>query len=790
MGAAGAAMGQAARRAGLNAGEYQQVTESLRQAGLSAQQSQALIQNFSRATAELQQVGSERVQKLLKDAGPQFQSQMISGIVRMGELKNYQDQLRLAQKLGDAAAANEFRDSHNARMAAYRREQVLQDLGAQELLDAHKQIGAIDESRARHLEQINASQEELNDALTEERLTREEIYNEATAWSAGFETKIVQLGNLIETSILDRMRQTTYPGFDFDLGPAAPNRGGASYGPSINWGWGNILGWSNAGGAQRFSEDKADVLGLAPGSLGYGDISKGWRRSTNIEGEKTEDQTREVDTNTEHLHNLNLRLQRWLERMGAGSGARVNMARGGVVRGPTRALVGEAGTEAVVTPHGTTVVSKPTHTVLGADGPATVIPLRGQPSGAVGAGQAATGAGAFTPAGPGTATGAISNEAMSTATSLAKTGNVGAVKRWMHQQGVTVDENWCGEFVAATIKASGGTPPPGYATASSYLNMGTHVDPADVQPNDVAVFKYGTHGKYKGMPVPPGEAGSHVGMVGPSGYDPKSNTFDMVQGNTLAAYNRSANGIEFRRPLPLNPETAMAEGGTVEPHVPPRSLFSQQQFSNYLARTDLLSNPITDVSNAIKSGWSSFVGGRPQGASTPGEALRQALPSYERFQQAAGAVLSPVAGLIDTTMGRAYAGVTGMPRAKANEAAELAGSAVGGLPGVLDMAHIPAPIRFGLQGAKQAASLAPPQLGSTSIEAFAEENRREIDRSAGGGGDISGTMTIEQRSGHEAKPRREPLFRPAKVERRATMMPAQGGPSHERDDASSIAHGW
>jgi hypothetical protein len=71
------------------------------------------------------------------------------------------------------------------------------------------------------------------------------------------------------------------------------------------------------------------------------------------------------------------------------------------------------------------------------------------------------------------------------------------------------------------------------------------------------------------------------------------------------------------------------------------------------------------------------------------------------------------------------------------------------------------------------------------------DDRKTVDAATGGGGGTTeGTLTIEQRTENVAKPRREPLFRPTHIDRRAQMTPAQGGPGAQSAEASSISYGW
>jgi hypothetical protein len=83
---------------------------------------------------------------------------------------------------------------------------------------------------------------------------------------------------------------------------------------------------------------------------------------------------------------------------------------------------------------------------------------------------------------------------------------------------------------------------------------------------------------------------------------------------------------------------------------------TSEAVSNYLERTQVLSNPVTDVSSEVKAAM-----GEPREASVLG--------NVETLAKAALAVPSAV---LHTTLGRAYSAITGMPREAANQATDIA----------------------------------------------------------------------------------------------------------------------
>jgi hypothetical protein len=127
------------------------------------------------------------------------------------------------------------------------------------------------------------------------------------------------------------------------------------------------------------------------------------------------------------------------------------------------------------------------------------------------------------------------------AASLLQSGaSTGELQRFMSAQGYPKSGAWCGEFTASVVHSVGGTPPRGAAVASNWLNYGQHVDPANVQPGDIAVRKFSRFG---GMAVP-GQTGSHIGIVSGVG----NGGFDLLAGNQHAPIVHHGFGqYEFRR---------------------------------------------------------------------------------------------------------------------------------------------------------------------------------------------------------------------------------------------------
>jgi hypothetical protein len=810
-------MGNAARMSGMQPGQFRDLVQQFQRAGVSAQNAMQTIAQFNRATAELTMAGSARRDSLLRMSGA-YRDQMADAIIRVSTYRTTYEKFNEVRHLGENAYNNELERSGDKTLAREKQLMLLEQFGASWLINVNKDFTQADERRLQNAEKASEKASELNDALTEEAQTREEIFNKTLGWTTDLEIRIIKLGTLLESNILDRLNQVTDP-WGTHQGAGAPARP-APPAQSLAQRWRNA--WGTGGGhpaAQFLGGDAADVLGLAPGSLGHGDITKGWRHSENVEDSRdalqqhVDDVSRHgtaVDTSTKEFHQLNQNVERLIDN--GVFGPPVAMAKGGVVHGPTRALVGEAGPEAIVSKRGTQVVTKPTHATLGTDGAEAVVPL-----GAEHVSQAFKGSGAggaYTSADVRAAIGArldpnVPTDVLAQARHVALGGGPSAVDAFMKAQGYPKDPNWCGDFAASVVHSLGGTVPGGAQVASNWRNYGDRITGLP-QPGDIAVAIRQRAALTGGKPIATGDTGSHVTFV--QDYDPKSDRITGFGGNQAAwATTAPAKGFEYFRP-----HMAMAEGGIVIPqgHVPPRSLFSKQQFQDYLERTQALSNPVSDIGAAMQRG---AAGAAPwlgpvsdyRGAATPAEALSHATSSrlWSAFRAVGGAAVSPITGAVETTVGRAYAALTGMSREQANEAAGTAVSAARGIPAITDFTPMTGAARMIMQGLKQGGSLAAPQslselAGAGALPAAAgpatgaatftgEDDRRALDRSFGGGfggGMTEGTITIEHQETGRSGPRKAPLFRKPQIARQTQMQPAEHGPDNHWSNAEDVVH--
>jgi hypothetical protein len=128
---------------------------------------------------------------------------------------------------------------------------------------------------------------------------------------------------------------------------------------------------------------------------------------------------------------------------------------------------------------------------------------------------------------------------------VALQGGPGAVEKFMADQGYPMSGNWCGEFAAAVIRASGGRPPSSPEVASNWRGWGAQDQMPQV--GDIAVRRGGRTG----------DTGSHVTFV--EKVDPVSGTFTGLGGNQSRWESQfPISQYEFRHGVPTGAAASAA----------------------------------------------------------------------------------------------------------------------------------------------------------------------------------------------------------------------------------------
>ena len=353
----------AARMAGISIGEFRGVVESLRASGVSAEAASAMIVRFTQAYGEIMRVGSARREQLIQMAGPEFAGNMMRAIEHIGQLRTDTEKLNYLRQIGENVYQNELARSGDEMLAAYKRDQLFLIFQTPELVAVRGKMHEYDDLTKDNMKAEAEAMQELNKAQSEYATTKERITEIFKAAIAPYETKLLDEINAIGGKLVANMEEEEkrirdkgalynffyLPGMQQDYDPTKPAV--------------QVPGFPQVGG----------FGGAEPLSGGVGGTG----------ADKAIDTTK---GNTDELARFTDNLKKMLDKFkgGASSTAAVTpFAGGGVVSGPTRALVGEAGPEAIVSQQGTSIVNRPTIMTLGAFGTQAVVPLSSMRSSAI-----------------------------------------------------------------------------------------------------------------------------------------------------------------------------------------------------------------------------------------------------------------------------------------------------------------------------------------------------------------------------------------------------------------------
>jgi hypothetical protein len=331
-------MSNAAKMAGLSFGEFKGISEQMQRMGLSARDASAGIAGFNRAYSEVLTSGGKRAE-IMSLAGMGYAQNMAQVLLNLRGITDETDRLNAVRHAGENVYQNAVNDTHDTILARYRERQFLAKFNAEFLINIHRDLNKEDVKRMQARDELSTKARELNEAMTEEAQTREEINEKWNEFLAGPELKMIQLLIDIEKNILARMEQTAPA---FGVGPAAPARPGQTNTPGPSeWSWGSAFGMGKPASAPSAAplpppQGLADQLGLgtlggpaagpATGAAkfygftdagdGGGSIAGNWRQSENVE----DDRSGQFDQNTNEVRRLNDNLQRILSLTKPGGG--------------------------------------------------------------------------------------------------------------------------------------------------------------------------------------------------------------------------------------------------------------------------------------------------------------------------------------------------------------------------------------------------------------------------------------------------------------------------------------
>jgi hypothetical protein len=394
-------MSNAAKMAGLSFGEFKGISEQMQRMGLTAREASAGIAGFNRAYAEVLTSGGKRAE-IMSLAGMGYAQNMAQVLLNLRGITDETDRLNAVRQAGENVYQNAVNDTHDTVIARYRERQFLAKFNAEFLINIHRDLNKEDVKRMQARDELSTKARELNEAMTEEAQTREEINEKWNEFLAGPELKMIQLLIDIEKNILARMEQTAPA---FGVGPAAPARPGQTNTPGPSeWSWGSAFGMGKPASAPSAAplpppQGLADQLGLgtlggpaagpATGAAkfygftdagnGGGSIADNWRQSENVE----DDRSGQFDQNTNEVRRLNDNLQRilTLTKPGGGLAGQLGLGNisslggGGGGGGGYRGTTGTTGTD------GTSPTTPPPPPVTGPTGTPLAAVTGGQPFG-------------------------------------------------------------------------------------------------------------------------------------------------------------------------------------------------------------------------------------------------------------------------------------------------------------------------------------------------------------------------------------------------------------------------
>jgi hypothetical protein len=786
-------MGNAAKMAGLQPGVFRDLTNQFERMGVKLPDATQTLTEFNQAVAETTQASSSRRDSLLRMAGAQREL-YTDEVRRIATLQTTRQRLNEVRHFAENQYWTMRKNGVDETTARIRQQQILEVYGAKWLITVNQDFTEASAEQVENWNKQTVKAQELNAELVKEAQLRDQIFEKTFGWVTGLETKALKLIELLESPILDQLKQGPHI-------PLATPEHPASAAPGLQPGK-TKEDWKKALGPQMFGADPADVLGLAPGSLGHGDITQGWRHSENVQDSRdalqqhVDDVARHgtaVDTSTKEFRQLNQNIQQLIDT--GVFGPPVAMAEGGVVAGPTNALVGEAGPEAIISKSGTSIVNKPTRMMLGTDGAQAVVPLS-----SAGADIDKTISG-FAKSESGERSIMRHDYAASLVENLAGLRAYNPQEKELLRkfmvtggQGMhAIDVAWCASTVrsAYTQAGLGGSLGGTNAVASSFNTWQKEVKPEDIQRGDVLT-----------LPAIKNFRSGHVGVAaGP--YDPKTQTVPFASGNTalggkwveggaaavtnlpvggtgtdrLLSARRDVPRIELHSPGPASSSRVamMAEGGLVVPMgAAPPGLGGPPASSSYglTGDADTLT-PAGRAAAAAVQGAGSAAAGYASGIWQEARQRQaeigaaQKTSTWPEFSK--NPFVSPIKAIPDVLGRLGLFGGYG-PTAQKYKGPDQEPPTGGLLSRSLEEQYHGSPL---------------------ARDAGLNDIRATVDRSFGsgrGGGTTEGTITIEHQETGRSGPRKAPLFRKPQIARQTQMQPAEHGPENHWANSEEAVH--
>jgi hypothetical protein len=186
------AINNAARMAGVSAGNFRGITDGLRQSGINAGDAAGMVQSLTKSISEAIRPGSQLRNELITMAGVNSNA-MTDALQQLSEMTDATDRMNKIRQMGLDVYANNFNKYHDEMRARAAQLQFLQAFGQQQLINQKGEIHKLDKLTLENMDAEARKQDALNTALTQEEQTRQRIWDIIKGSIASQETAAVKV---------------------------------------------------------------------------------------------------------------------------------------------------------------------------------------------------------------------------------------------------------------------------------------------------------------------------------------------------------------------------------------------------------------------------------------------------------------------------------------------------------------------------------------------------------------------------------------------------------------------
>jgi hypothetical protein len=182
----------AARMAGVSAGNFRGITDGLRQSGINAGDAAGMVQSLTKSISEAIRPGSQLRNQLISMAGVNANA-MTDALQQLSEMTDATDRMNKIRQMGLDVYANNFNKYHDEMRARAAQLNFLQVFGQQQLINQKGEIHKLDKLTLENMDAEAKKQDALNTALTQEEQTRQRIWDIIKGSIASQETAAVKV---------------------------------------------------------------------------------------------------------------------------------------------------------------------------------------------------------------------------------------------------------------------------------------------------------------------------------------------------------------------------------------------------------------------------------------------------------------------------------------------------------------------------------------------------------------------------------------------------------------------